>query len=190
MNHFVESISDLVFIESRKLFTYADVILFHPGHFPELNEQLVEHIQKIEYGKVMIPSLYNRFLEANEYEYHKPILVNLGVQSEKILPITGDHKSVQDIVKSAFESLQNERVTNVLLAGKAFFCRRFLLLSSIYAPDHMKLDVLPLYDNRGIDKTAWFQTEKGVQRVMNEVKQYSKIIETYSTEMISPPAEG
>jgi hypothetical protein len=94
MNYqFLESISDLVFIERKQKFPHGDVVLYHPGHFPELNKEILNLYENEGFKKLMIPSIYNRFLEKNEYEYHSKLLIELGIPEEVILPIQGNFKS-------------------------------------------------------------------------------------------------
>ncbi|ENQ3106886.1 hypothetical protein ACEOWJ_002929 [Bacillus cereus] len=43
MMNYYSTISDLIFIDRKHLFTEADIMLYHPGHFPELNELVAKH---------------------------------------------------------------------------------------------------------------------------------------------------
>ncbi|MGG2092012.1 hypothetical protein AB1283_04685 [Bacillus sp. S13(2024)] len=179
MNYF-SIISDLVFIDRKHLFTETDIMLYHPGHFPELNELVAKHCSQEVVKYIFIPSIFNTFLQANEFEYHREILIQLGVPYENIQPITGDFSNVESVIKSAFNMINNQEITNVLLAGKSFFCRRFLLLASLYAAENKILDVLPLQDLRQINRDTWHTSEKGRQRITNEIKQYHEITEKHS----------
>lgn len=173
----VSAISDLVFIERKGLFTYPDVVLFHPGHFPELNKLIVELYNTEGFKKLLLPSIYNQFLGANEYDYYQSLLVEYGIPEEKIYPVLGEQETADDVIRNAMASLRAEEST-VLLAGKAFFCRRFILLASKYAGKDVLLDVYPMEDDRGINKHTWYQSETGQKRVLNEVKQYSALMVT------------
>jgi hypothetical protein len=73
---------------------------------------------------------------------------------------------------------------NILLAGKSFFCKRFYLLASIYANEDKVLDVLPLQDDREIIPAKWVQSEKGRVRILNEIEQYSKILQEKSSVLL------
>src|ERR1700730_13878769 len=97
----IKSISDLVFVERKGLFTHPDVVLFHPGHFPELNRSIAALYEKEGFEKIMIPSIHNSFLDANEHDYHKKILLNYGIPEDKILPVLGVQKNVNDIIRNA-----------------------------------------------------------------------------------------
>jgi hypothetical protein len=174
--NYISALSELVFIERKHIFTHADVELYHPGHFPELNRYILDLYQSEGFKKVMIPSIHNPFLNANEYETHKAILVEYGIPEEKIVPIVGEQHSARDVVRNAMSCLMPDE-TKVLLAGKAFFCRRFLLLASLYAQSDVLLDVYPMEDERGINRHTWHESEQGIQRVLNEVRQYAAIVE-------------
>lgn len=174
-NQFLESISDLVFIKRKQLHNNVDVVIYHPGHFPELNEAILQLYQTEGFKKVIIPSIHNKFLDKNEYEFHSKLLIELGIPEDIIAPIQGDFISVDEIVRGVVEGLSKDD-KNILLAGKSFFCKRFLLLATLYASEGQVFDVLPLEDERGINQFTWFQSEKGIARVLNEVKEISRIV--------------
>jgi len=180
MMNYYSTISDLIFIDRKHLFTETDIMLYHPGHFPELNELVAKHYHQEVVKYIFIPSIFNTFLQANEFEYHRERLIQLGVPHENIQPITGDFSNVEGVIKSAFNMINKQEVTNVLLAGKRFFCRRFLLLASLYAAEDKILDVLPLQDLRQINRDTWHTSEQGRQRITNELKQYYEITERHS----------
>lgn len=173
-------------MESKKLFEKPDVILYHPGHFPELNGQLMDFYNKYGSKLIMIPGVFNEFLKCNEYEFYAPLLINEGIEEEKILPINTNNglTGVEGVIQSAFGFLNSTEHKNILLAGKSFFCKRFFLLASLYANEDKVLDVLPLQDNRNIIPTHWAQSEKGRARVLNEIDQYSKILSGKSSVLV------
>ena len=174
----IKCINEMVFMDRINLFEKPDVILYHPGHFPELNEQLLDYFKKFGANLVLIPNVYNDFLKCNEYDFYAPLLIKEGIEKEKLMPIpTGNGlDGVKGVVHSAFMFLNNTSHKNILLAGKSFFCKRFYLLASIYANDKKVIDVLPLKDNREIIPTKWIETEKGRARILNEIEQYAKIV--------------
>ncbi|MFF2450527.1 hypothetical protein ACFVSW_26130 [Neobacillus sp. NPDC058068] len=45
----IECIDEMVFMNRINLFEKPDVILYHPGHFPELNEQFLPKIKWQDY---------------------------------------------------------------------------------------------------------------------------------------------
>lgn len=180
----IKFIDEMVFMDRINHFKHPDVILYHPGHFPELNEQLVDYYKLYGAKLIMIPNVFNTFLQCNEYDFHAPLLINGGIEKEKIVPIQTSIdgiKGVEGVIESAFRFLNDTSSINILLAGKSFFCKRFYLLATIYASDEKVLDVLPLQDNRDIIPTKWTKTEKGRARILNEIEQYAKILKDKST---------
>lgn len=132
----------------------------------------------------MIPNVFNTFLECNEYDYYAPLLVNGGIDKDKIMPIQTSidaTNGVEGVIESAFSYLNDTPHKNILLAGKSFFCKRFYLLATIYANDEKVLDVLPLQDHREIIPSKWTQSEKGRARILNEIEQYAKILKNISS---------
>jgi hypothetical protein len=103
-------------------------------------------------------------------------LVEQGIPHEKVEPVRGEFRQVRDVVRAAFQLLAERDVRRVLLAGKAFFCRRFLLLASYFASLGMEIDILPLNDHRGITSGSWFLSEVGIQRVLKEVEACAAIL--------------
>jgi hypothetical protein len=174
-NQFLESISDLVFIKRMQLHMHVDVVIYHPGHFPELNNEILKLYKAEGFRKLMIPSIHNRFLEKNEYEYHSKLLVEMGIPEDVIVPIEGDFKRVDEIVSGAIRNLTRDE-KNILLAGKSFFCKRLMLLATLNAREDQVFDVFPLEDERKINEFTWFSSDKGIARVLNEIKEISRIV--------------
>ncbi|MBB6455334.1 hypothetical protein HNQ94_003834 [Salirhabdus euzebyi] len=173
----IQQINSIVFMEKLNLFAKPDVILFHPGHFPELNKQLLDYYHQFDAKLIMIPSVFNTFLNSSEYDYYRPLLMREGVEKEKLKAIPPNSiNGVEGVIQSAFQYINESTNQNILLAGKSFFSRRFYLLSSLYAKQGKIIDVLPLVDDRKITPTSWMKSEKGRARVLNEVEQYGNII--------------
>lgn len=55
-------------------------------------------------------------------------------------------------------------------------CKRVLLLATKNAIEGQIFDVLPLEDERRINRSNWYMSDKGIARVLNEVKEISRII--------------
>jgi hypothetical protein len=172
---FLNEISDLVFIKRKQLHMHVDVVIYHPGHFPELNNEILKLYKAEGFRKLMIPSIHNRFLEKNEYEYHSKLLVEMGIPEDVIVPIEGDFKRVDEIVSGAIRNLTRDE-KNILLAGKSFFCKRLMLLATLNAREDQVFDVFPLEDERKINEFTWFSSDKGIARVLNEIKEISRIV--------------
>ncbi|MEE6450217.1 hypothetical protein RAH41_06535 [Gottfriedia acidiceleris] len=175
---FANLLGEYTFIERKNLFKNADVVLYHPGHFPELNEHIINLYKEESFKKIMIPSVFNDFLKEDEYIFHNDILVDLGIPENIIYPIRGEAESANDVIKNAMLQLTNEK--NILLIGKTFFMYRFLLIASAFAKEDMILDVLPLEDNRSINKETWYLTDGGRKRVLNEYHKISQFIKQNS----------
>lgn len=171
---FINNLSEMIFMQRQHHFSNPDVVIYHPGHFPELNIQIAELYSNEGFKQLLIPDVYNRFLDANEYIFHKTLLVELGIPEHIIQPVLGDFTDVSDVVLTAVAQLQDD-VQSVLLAGKAFFCRRFTTLATLSESNKI-FDVLPLIDDRGIDKDSWYTTEKGRARVLNEFNAINQIL--------------
>ncbi|MCI0764929.1 hypothetical protein [Bacillus sp. TL12] len=170
MNHqFATLLGEMIFIERQNQFQTPDVVLYHPGHYVELNEHIINLFHEEGFKTIMIPYVHNRFLNTNEFIYHKKILVELGIPEKRIIPIIGEATTANDVIKNAMLHLCTTTVhKNILLAGKTFFMKRFLLIAAAYASNDMVIDVLPLQDYRNFTKDTWYLTDAGKKRVLNE----------------------
>lgn len=176
-NQFTTLLSEMIFIERQNQFQNPDVVLYHPGHYVELNEYIIKLFHEEGFKTIMIPSVHNAFLNANEFIYHKEILVKSGIPEERIIPIIGEATTANDVIKNAMFYLQDIAVhKNILLAGKIFFMKRFLLIATAFATDGMVIDVLPLQDHRNITKDTWHLTDTGKKRVLNEYHMISQFL--------------
>jgi hypothetical protein len=181
---FIELLSDFIFLERQHLYKGADAVLYHPGHFPELNNFIYRLYIDEPFKKIMIPSVHNRFLNQNEYYYHKNILIDMGIPKDIIFPIEGEAYTANDVIKNAMLQLNPKEDKKILLAGKSFFCRRFFLIASAYAKENMLLDVLPLEDKRGINKESWFLSDVGINRVLHEMKMINEFLQNNNKELL------
>ncbi|MEY8348105.1 hypothetical protein AALF16_07260 [Bacillus cereus] len=176
-NQFTTLLSEMIFIERQNQFQNPDVVLYHPGHYVELNEHIIKLFHEEGFKTIMIPNVYNRFLNTNEFIYHKEILVKSGIPEERIIPIIGEATTANDVIKNAMLHLCDTAAhKNILLAGKTFFMKRFLLIATAFSIDDMVIDVLPLHDHRNITKDTWHLTDTGKKRVLNEFYTISQFL--------------
>jgi hypothetical protein len=177
-------LGEMTFIDREKKFRNADVVLYHPGHFPELNGHIVRLYEEEPFKKIMIPDVQNKFLNEDEFSYHQKLLVELGIPENILFPIRGEAKSANDVIRNAMSQIDNKTDKNILLAGKTFFMSRFLLIASAYAKDDVVLDVLPLEDNRRLNKDTWYLSDGGKKRVINEYHMISHFLNKTSQEIL------
>lgn len=177
----IESIGEMLFIKRRGIFPQANIVLYHPGHFPELNKDITSLYLDEGFDEVWIPDIHNNFLNESEYTYHKAILVSQGIPENIIQPIKAQQKNVEDVIRHAFEEInKNEEKKNVLLAGKSFFIMRFYTLACLFSEVKNNIDILPLEDRRGINVSEWNKSEKGRERVISEIRKISEILERHN----------
>ncbi|MFS0553190.1 ElyC/SanA/YdcF family protein [Brevibacillus sp. 179-C9.3 HS] len=173
-----EEISEFIFAERKHLFSYPDLVIYHPGHYAELNDQIIHFYKQEGFSKITLSSAPNRFMNGkSEYEMFRPILVEGGIPENDIIHITKG-STIDEIVRYSFQIPLQQSIPfkNVLLVGKAFFMRRFLILGEKYAPEGTILDVMGLTDDRGIEKSNWADTEPGKNRVIGELERISCLL--------------
>lgn len=177
----LKAISEFIFAERKNLFSHPDLVIFHPGHYAELNKQIIEFYKHEGFSKITLSSAPNRFMNGrSEYEAFKPILVDGGIPENDIIHIT-EGTTIEEIVKYSFQIPLEKSILckNVLLVGKAFFMRRFLLLGEKYAPADTILDVLGHTDDRGISKHNWMDTEPGKYKVIGELEKITLLLQQW-----------
>ncbi|PEA83052.1 hypothetical protein [Bacillus pseudomycoides] len=176
-NQFTTLLSEMTFLERQFKFRNPDAVLYHPGHYTELNEQIITLFHEESFKTIMIPSVHNTFLNANEFTFHKELLVKSGIPEELVIPITGEDNTANDVIKNAMLLLSKTTENkNILLAGKTFFMKRFLLIATAFATNDMTIDVLPLQDHRNLTKDTWYLTDTGKKRVLNEYHMISQFL--------------
>ncbi|MGF9908025.1 ElyC/SanA/YdcF family protein [Brevibacillus porteri] len=165
-------------MERKHIFSQPDLVIYHPGHYAELNQQIIQFYKQEGFSKITLSSAPNRFMSGmSEYEMFKPILVEGGIPENDIIHIT-QGSTIEEIVRYSFQIplQQSIQFKNVLLVGKSFFMRRFLMLGEKYAPEGSVLDVMGLTDDRGIEKNNWADTESGKNRVIGELERISLLL--------------
>lgn len=178
---FITLLAEHTFKAREFSFTHADVVLYHPGHYAELNQQIVNLYQQEGFEKIMIPKVFNKSLGEEEYAYHKKLLIEMGIPEKIILPIEGEAASANEIIEHAMNHLAETAARKILLAGKTFFVSRFLLIATAFASEDMVLDVIPLVDKRGLNKENWHETEQGKKRVFHEFQMIAQFLSKYQS---------
>jgi DUF218 domain len=176
-----QSLSDFIFANRRHIFSCPDLVIYHPGHYSECNKEIIKLYQEEGFAKITLSGAPNRFMDGkSEYDVHKPILIEGGIPEHDFIHIA-EGTTIEEIVKNSFRIPQQQgfSIHKVLLVGKAFFARRFLLLGERYAPQDTLVDVLGLVDNRGITKANWMNSPQGKQRVIGELEKIAKLLGTH-----------
>ncbi len=184
----IEAISDFLFVNRREIFTRPDLVIFHPGHYKELNEDILRLYHEEGFSFLTLSGAPNSFMGGkSEYEVHKPFLMAGGVPEETIL-LEPDGKTIEEIVRNSFLIPSRYGLTyqTALLVGKSFFARRLLLMGELFAPEDVRVDVLGLSDRRGITRTEWMNSEIGRQRVSGEFKRISSLLSELNHYIPSP----
>lgn len=175
----VNQAAEFLFMDRQNRFTHADLVIYHPGHYGELNRQIIELYHQERFSAITLSGAPNSFMEGkSEYEAHAPVLVEGGIPSEAIIHVK-QGTTIEEIIRHSFEIPRALGIPyqKVLLVGKSFFTRRMYMLGERYAPEGTILDVLGLVDDRGITKENWLHTQKGRERVLGEWNKIGKLLQ-------------
>ncbi len=183
MKHFyLADISDFIFISDPP--ENADIIFIPGGSYPELPEYAAR-LYKEGYAPYILPSgrysiKHGAFLGSKtkkelygdpyqtEFEFMKDVLIKNGVPSGAILKEDQAQYTQQNAFFSRAVTDRNGlAIKKAIIVCKAFHARRCLTYWQLAYPetDFRVCSVSP----DGLTKENWFQTEKGVDRVLGEL---------------------
>ena len=183
MKHdFLNDISDFIFISDPP--ENADIIFIPGGSYPELPEYAAR-LYKEGYAPLVLPSgrysvKHGVFLGSRsnaelypgpyhtEFQFMEDVLIKNGVPSDAILKEDRSQYTQQNAFFSRAVTDRNGlTIKKAIIVCKAFHARRCLTYWQLAYPE-TDFCVCPVSPD-GITKENWFQTEKGVDRVLGEL---------------------
>jgi len=78
------------------------------------------------------------------------------------------------VSKLVEEKIGWEKISSILLVGKAYHSRRLYLTARTYLPNGVKIYVDGVVGKFDISKETWYETEKGREKVMGELRRIDK----------------
>lgn len=195
-NRIITDISDYIFVSDKP--EKADAIFLPGGANPELPEYAAE-LYRRGYAKWLIPSggisisasawpgvrskadLYNGDYQS-DCAFFTDVLIRNGVPADAVI---GESRS-RHTRDNAFLSRkaadeQGIQISTAIIVCKSFHARRCLMLYQMAFPETVIM-VSPV-NCYNITKENWFETEKGISRVLGELarcgNQFSEDIRNY-----------
>ncbi|MBQ6172907.1 MAG: YdcF family protein [Clostridia bacterium] len=180
--HFLADISDFIFISDPP--EKADILFIPDGSYPELPEKAAELFDQ-GYAPYILPSgrysiKHGRFVGVRtkketypgpyqtEFAFMEDVLIRNGVPSGAILKEDQSQYTQQNAFFSRPVTDRNGlTIKKAIIVCKAFHARRCLTYWQLAYPE-TNFCVCPVSPD-GITKENWFQTEKGVDRVLGEL---------------------
>jgi len=171
-------ISEFIFVEDT--IEPSDIILIPGGSHPQLMEKAAELYHKGLAPLILPSGGYNPKIPqyASEWEFLKSIGIALGILEDAILK--------EDQASNTFENAQFSlrviqenglKIKKAILVCKSFHSRRALMTYQAVFPRDVRFLVAPVVDKSGISKHNWFQDERSIHVVMNEVVKIGRYFE-------------
>src|SRR5690554_4004664 len=180
MKYPFDCISDFIFVDDD--IEPYDIILIPGGSHPQLMEKAVElYIKGL--APLILPSghLNPKIPDyPSEWEYLRSVGLSLGIPKKAILK--------EDRASHTFENAQFSlkvireyglKIKKAILVCKSFHSRRALLTYQTVFPKEISFFVASVIDKSGIHKQNWFQEEKSIHVVMNEVAKIGQYFEKH-----------
>ena len=116
-----------------------------------------------------------------EWDYLKDVLIKNGVAENRILR----EDSAEFTFENAFKSHEitaklNLHINKAIICCKSFHARRCFMYYQWAYPD-TEIIIYPV-DVQGINKSNWFTTENGVEKVMGELMRCGSQLKDYFME--------
>ncbi len=174
MKKFIQDMTEFIFVEHKP--QRADIIFIPGSSWGELAETAAG-LWKEGYAPLVLPSgKYGKLAGKcsipgfeTEWDFLRDILLREGVDEEAIL----EEKQATYTYENAIFSRQvtdarGLEIRRAILCCQSYHARRSLLYYEILYPD-TEFFVCPT-KTRGIDRDNWYQSEKGIELVLGELK--------------------
>ncbi|WLR42278.1 YdcF family protein [Bacillus carboniphilus] len=174
MSHLFDRITEFIFVETTVL--PADVILIPGSNHPPLMEKAASLYNQGLAPYILPSGGYKDHVGMKEYEYLRRLGLENGVPQEAILKENQPQHTLENATLS-LRVLNKENINSkkvIIVCKAAHSCRALLSYQSVF-PKEAKFFVSPVVDRYGITKENWAQSERGIKRIMTEVKK----VETY-----------
>ena len=192
----VTDITNFIFLENNP--EKADIIFIPGGSYPELSEKAAR-LWKHKYAPIILSSgkygpkrgcflkpsskseKYNGIYET-EWEFLKEVLLKNGVDENVILR----EDNAENTYENAFKSREitdklGLDIKKAIICCKSFHARRCFTYYQ-WAYPKSELIICPS-DVCGIDKHNWFNSEKGIDKVLNELMKSGLQFKNYIREL-------
>ncbi|WP_040327905.1 YdcF family protein [Clostridium ihumii] len=193
----IDDIGNFIFLEDKP--ERSDIIFIPGGSYSELGERAATLYQN-GYANLILPSgkynpkrgcfagpsskinIYNEEYKT-EWEFFKGVLLKNNVDENAILK----EDCAENTYENAFKSRQvtdelGLDIRKAIICCKSFHSRRSYMYYKWAYPE-TKL-IMCTSDVNDIKKTNWFETDKGIEKVMNELSKCGSQFKSYFKEVI------
>jgi uncharacterized SAM-binding protein YcdF (DUF218 family) len=192
----VTDITNFIFLENNP--EKADIIFIPVGSYPELSEKAAS-LWKNKYAPIILPSgkygpkrgcflkpsskseEYSGIYET-EWEFLKEVLLKNGIDENVILR----EDNAENTYENAFKSREltdklGLNIKKAIICCKSFHARRCF---TYYQWAYPKTDLIICPSGvQGIEKQNWFNSEKGIDKVLDELMKSGLQFKNYIREL-------
>ena len=199
-NRIITDISNYIFVSDTP--TVADVIFLPGGMHPQQPEYAAK-LYREGYAKQIVPSgkmgvqwdvwpgvadkadIYTGNYQS-ESEFFVDVLTKNGVPREAIIPeYTARHTRDNAFLSRKLLDENGIHIKTALIVCKEFHARRCLMLYQMAFPE-VDFKVCPI-NCSGITKENWYQSERGINRVMGELSRCgNQFVDDIKDYLLSP----
>ena len=199
-NRIITDISNYIFVSDTP--TVADVIFLPGGMHPQQPEYAAK-LYREGYAKQIVPSgkmgvqwdvwpgvadkadIYTGNYQS-ESEFFVDVLTKNGVPREAIIPeYTARHTRDNAFLSRKLLDENGIHIETALIVCKEFHARRCLMLYQMAFPE-VDFKVCPI-NCSGITKENWYQSERGINRVMGELSRCgNQFVDDIKDYLLSP----
>lgn len=191
----INDITNFIFFENN--LKKADIIFIPGGSYAELGEKAAE-LWKNNYAPRILPSgkyspKYGYFPNPSsktdeynnayntEWDFFYDVLIKNGVDKNTILKENNAENTYENAFKSRVVTDKlGLNIKRAIICCKNFHARRCLMYYK-WAYPNSELIICPC-EVQGINKSNWFKTDKGIERVMGELTRCGSQFKEYIKE--------
>lgn len=122
----------------------------------------------------------NRFTGADEANAHLEIVLRSGVLRECIIVESESTNTLENVVFALHKIKQRvdlEKIKSIVVVTKWYHCRRAMMTLKRHLPAGIRYFAVT-YEPKGISCSDWWQSEKGLRRVVKEMDHIPKYLES------------
>jgi uncharacterized SAM-binding protein YcdF (DUF218 family) len=130
-------------------------------------------------SKIIVSGGINKHIGGNEAKIISKELIKMGVKKEDIVLEDKSTNTLENVIfakKVIDKKIGLNNIKKILVVVKSFHARRALMTLKKHFPKHIKF-IPVIYNLDGFNKTNWFKSEIGKEKVLSEyakIKEYLK----------------
>ena len=176
-NNKIKQITSYIFLESKP--EKVDMAFVFGTMHQEPIQLAYDLYQNNYISKIIVSGGINKHIGGNEAKIISQELIKMGVKKEDIVLEDKSTNTLENVIfakKVIDKKIGLNNIKKILVVVKSFHARRALMTLNKHFPKHIKF--IPIvYNLFGFDKTNWFKSKVGKEKVLGEyakIKEYLK----------------